>query len=84
MKVESFLGSRYSSHGTRRADWERTGHPMSRTGAGCFLGRGGRYGAAELHARASMLEALEASIRVLYEQLEVLMREITEQTANVS
>lgn len=49
-----------------------------------FFGAGGRYGAADLHARASMLETLEASIRVLYEQLEVLMREIVEQTADVS
>jgi hypothetical protein len=49
-----------------------------------FFGTGGRYGAAELHARASMLETLEASVRVLYEQLEVLMREIAEQTADVS
>ena len=49
-----------------------------------FFGPGGRYGAADLRARASMLETLEASIRVLYEQLEVLMREIVEQTADVS
>ncbi len=49
-----------------------------------FFGAGGRYGAADLHARASMLETLEASIRVLYEQLEVLMREIAEETADVS
>lgn len=49
-----------------------------------FLGTGGRYGAADLRARASMLETLGASIRVLYEQLEVLMREIVEQTADVS
>ena len=49
-----------------------------------FFGTGGRYGAADLRARASMLETLEASIRVLYEQLEVLMREIVEQTADVS
>ncbi|ULA58693.1 MAG: hypothetical protein LZF60_80085 [Nitrospira sp.] len=49
-----------------------------------FFGTGGRYGAAELHARASMLETLEASIRLLYEQLEVLMREIAEETADIS
>ena len=49
-----------------------------------FFGAGGRYGAAELHARASMLETLEASIRLLYEELEVLMRELAEETADVS
>ncbi len=49
-----------------------------------FFGPGGRYGATELHARASMLETLEASIRVLYEQLEVLMREIAAEPAENS
>ncbi len=49
-----------------------------------FFGSGGRYGAAELRARASMLETLEASIRVLYEQLEVLMREIAGKAAEHS
>lgn len=31
-----------------------------------------------------MLETLEASIRLLYEELEVLMRELAEETADVS
>ncbi len=44
-----------------------------------FFGPGGRYGAAELRARASMLETLEASIRVVHEELEVLLREIVDQ-----
>ena len=60
-----------------------TGQLPSRNGAGYF-GAGGRYGA-ELHARASMLKTLEASIRLLYERtLEVLMRELAEETADVS
>lgn len=41
-----------------------------------FFGPGGRYAAAELRARASMLETLEASIRLMHEELEVLLREI--------
>ncbi len=45
-----------------------------------FFGSGGRYGAAELRARSSMLETLEASIRLMHEELEVLLREIVEQT----
>lgn len=60
------------------------GSPDEQNRRQLFFGTGGRYGAAELRARASMLETLEASIRVLYEQLEVLMREIVEQTADVS
>jgi hypothetical protein len=41
-----------------------------------FLGKGGRYTAPELRARASMLETLEASVRLMHEELEVLIREI--------
>ncbi len=41
-----------------------------------FFGPGGRYAASELRARASMLETLEASIRLMHEELEVLLREI--------
>jgi hypothetical protein len=43
-----------------------------------FFGAGGRYAAAELRARASMLETLEASIRLMHEELEVLLREIAD------
>lgn len=43
-----------------------------------FFGPGGRYAASELRARASMLETLEASIRLMHEELEVLIREISD------
>ena len=43
-----------------------------------FFGLGGQYGATELRARASMLETLEASIRLLHEELEVLLRVVVE------
>jgi hypothetical protein len=42
-----------------------------------FFSRGGRYTASELRARASMLETLEATLRLLHEELEVLTREST-------
>ena len=37
---------------------------------------GGRYSASDLRARASMLETLEASLRLIYEDPEVLSREM--------
>jgi hypothetical protein len=40
-----------------------------------FFGTGGRYAAPELRARASMLETLEATLRLLHEELEVLVRQ---------
>ena len=43
-----------------------------------FFPPGGRYAASELRARASMLETLEASIRLMHEELEVLLREIAD------
>ncbi|MGZ9273528.1 MAG: hypothetical protein ACXW34_02155 [Nitrospira sp.] len=43
-----------------------------------FFGSGGRYAASELRARASMSETLEASIRLMHEELEVLLREIAD------
>ena len=43
-----------------------------------FFGRGGRYAASDLRARASMLETLEASIRLMHEELEVLLRDIAD------
>ena len=45
-----------------------------------FFGAGGRYTAPDLRARASMLETLEASLRLIHEDLEVLLREMTEAT----
>jgi hypothetical protein len=41
-----------------------------------FFSTGGRYSAPDLRARASMLETLEASLRLIHEDLEVLVREI--------
>lgn len=41
-----------------------------------FFGKGGRYSAPDLRARASMLETLEASLRLIHEDLEVLIREV--------
>ena len=46
--------------------------------ADSFFRPGGRYAASELRARASMLETLEASIRLMHEELEVLLREIAD------
>lgn len=43
-----------------------------------FFETGGRYTAAELRTWASMLETLEAAIRLMHEDLEVLLREIVE------
>lgn len=43
-----------------------------------FFGNGGRYSAPELRAHASMLETLEASLRLLHEELEVLIREVAQ------
>lgn len=42
-----------------------------------FFSTGGRYSAADLRARASMLETLEASLRLIHEDLEILIRETT-------
>jgi hypothetical protein len=42
-----------------------------------FFGSGGRYTASELRARASMLETLEAALRLLHEELEIMIREVT-------
>ena len=42
-----------------------------------FFSTGGRYSAPDLRARASMLETLEASLRLIHEDLEVLIREMT-------
>lgn len=44
-----------------------------------FFGSGGRYSAPDLRARASMLETLEASLRLMHEELEVLILEIVGQ-----
>jgi hypothetical protein len=41
-----------------------------------FFGPGGRYSASDLRARASMLETLEASLRLVHEELEILIGEI--------
>jgi len=41
-----------------------------------FFSAGGRYSAPDLRARASMLETLEASLRLIHEDLEILIREI--------
>ncbi|HET6675562.1 MAG TPA: hypothetical protein VFG71_09495, partial [Nitrospiraceae bacterium] len=43
-----------------------------------FFSAGGRYASPELRARASMLETLEASLRLMHEELEVLIREVSE------
>ena len=45
-----------------------------------FFSTGGRYSAPDLRARASMLETLEASLRLMYEDLEVLSRELNAET----
>ena len=42
-----------------------------------FFGPGGRYAGPDLRARASMLETLEASLRLVHEKLEILMRELS-------
>jgi hypothetical protein len=41
-----------------------------------FFGAGGAYTAADLRARASMLETLEASVRLMTEQLEGFVRDV--------
>jgi hypothetical protein len=41
-----------------------------------FFGAGGRYASPELRARASMLETLEASLRLMHEDLEILILEV--------
>jgi hypothetical protein len=48
-----------------------------------FFSTGGRYAATELRARASMLETLEASLRLMHEELEVLIREASDVTEPV-
>lgn len=45
-----------------------------------FFSAGGRYAAAELRARASMLETLEAALSLMHEELEVLIREASDVT----
>ena len=45
-----------------------------------FFSTGGRYAAAELRARASMLETLEAALNLMHEELEVLIREASDVT----
>lgn len=40
-----------------------------------FFGSGGEYMASELRARASMLQTLETTLRLLHEELEALIRE---------
>jgi hypothetical protein len=42
-----------------------------------FFGPGGTYTSADLRARASMLETLEAAIQLMNEELELFLREIT-------
>lgn len=42
-----------------------------------FFGPGGTYTSADLRARASMLETLEATIQLMNEELELFLREIT-------
>ncbi len=49
-----------------------------------LFGHGGRYTASDLRARASMLETLESSIRLLHEELEVLVQEMAGDDARVS
>lgn len=44
-----------------------------------IFGPGGTYASTDLRARASMLETLEAHINLLSEELEVFLREITQQ-----
>jgi len=44
-----------------------------------FFSGGGRYSSPDLRARASVLETLEASLRLIHEDLEVLIREVTEE-----
>lgn len=45
---------------------------------GLFFGGGGRYSASDLRARASMFETLESSLRLLHEELAVLIQEIAQ------
>jgi hypothetical protein len=55
--------------GEQGSDDERQRHDL-------FFGPGGRYTATGLRARAAMLETLEASIRLIHEELEILLREM--------
>jgi hypothetical protein len=48
-----------------------------------FFSSGGRYASPDLRARASMLETLEATLRLMHEELEVLIREVSEATEPV-
>ena len=41
-----------------------------------FFGNGGRYDAGDLRGRASMLETLEATVRMMNQELELFVREI--------
>ncbi|MBS0170701.1 MAG: hypothetical protein JSR62_10140 [Nitrospira sp.] len=43
-----------------------------------FFGTGGRYTSPELRAWASMLETLEAAIRLMHEELEIFLREMAD------
>jgi hypothetical protein len=49
-----------------------------------FFGSGGRYSAPDLRARASLLETLEASLRLMHEELEVLILEIVRHEADIA
>jgi len=46
-----------------------------------LLGQGGSYHSTELHARASMLEELEATIQLMHQELELFVREIAKLSA---
>ena len=57
----------------------RLGRPDSKHEAerkALFFGEGGLYTASELRARASMLETLEATVRLINERLELFAREV--------
>jgi len=55
------------------------GSPGEQERTTLILGSGGTYASTDLRARASMLETLEAHIQLLSEELELFLREITEQ-----
>lgn len=59
--------------GERGSEDERQRHTL-------FFGAGGRYTGSELRARASMLETLEVSLRLIHEGIEVLIHELTAQS----
>lgn len=71
--------------GAPRTDLVKSWRQLGRLGAqdsddehhrkSLFFGLGGKYTASELRARASMLQTLEATLRLLHEDLETLIRE---------